>query len=759
MKNILFLFKLILYSTLSFGQETPEVLAKEAMQAYESSKDSDVFKCMIALEGAIQNYLYFDAKKAHSALQFATVMADTSEVEVVRAMSFYLSGTVEKSTGDLDKAIKLFEQAEVIFQKENLYKNTPGDHDFTASKINRYKVHMKKELGDSYRLLGEITTAQEYFKDYLELAIRDKNDDAICAAYNYLGICSDLNGDYHSGIKYYNKAIEHGELIDYPDSYITYGNMAISYYNLGERRKSLENLLIMADGAERIGNKLHQANAYGNIRLILTEIEDYEAFFDYGEKVEKVYIETENKWFLARLYNSNALTYLKLDSLGMAMEMVEKSLALSRQNNLLDSECASFRIKGKILHAKKKYKEAEKWLAQALEIGESHGLEDCLFASQSLLGSNYVLQNLPRKAIDILTPSLNKYEVDGDIASTYLVKKDISKAYASIGNYNKAYHLLADCRILSDSLNDLSKVSEMARTESDYQYEKEKEIIDLENQKQQEVLLAQANTNRAIAFGIGALGLLGFWFFYNARRKNKTIAQKNEQLETLNHTKDQIFSIIGHDLRKPAVAFSNISESINYLIQKEDYGTLKKMGVEIERDGFALQKLTDNLLNWALSQRDVLPFNPLDFNLKQKTDEVITVFRRAAKEKDLELVNEITNDTEIHADPNATFTILMNLLDNAIKFTPRGGQIRITSSEHNNKVQLNVSDTGIGMNQEELSDIFALAKGKSSAGTDGESGTGLGLHLVHELVKMNKGEIRGESTLGEGTTFRVSLPK
>ena len=223
-------------------------------------------------------------------------------------------------------------------------------------------------------------------------------------------------------------------------------------------------------------------------------------------------------------------------------------------------------------------------------------------------------------------------------------------------------------------------------------------------------------------------------------------------------TKDQIFSIIGHDLRKPAVAFNNISESVNYLIQNEDYDTLKQMGTEIERDGFALQKLTENLLNWALSQRDVLPYKPSSFNLRAKTEEVFSSFHRAANEKGLILTNEVSVGTTIYADPNATFTILMNLIDNAIKFTSRGGQVTVESSQVDGKVQLLISDTGVGMQQDQLVDMFVLSQGKSHKGTEGEKGTGLGLHLVNELVKMNKGEIQGESQLGTGTTFRVRLP-
>jgi len=538
-KYVFLLLSFMLASSSFFGQETSEEIAEQAMQLYESHKDSDVFTCMVALEYAIASYLTYDAEKAREALQYASTIADTSQINILSAMTLYLAGMVESSTGNLDRAIKLFSEAEVIFKKDDIY---TGDKNFTLSDVEVYKADIKRGIGDSYRKKGEIVTAKEFFQEYLDYALKNEHDPSIGAAYGYLGICSDLEGDYHAAIEFYNQAIAFGKLKQLPDIYVTYGNLGFSYYALGERRKSLEYFLINADGAEDAGNLVNLANAYTNIRDVLIDLEDYEGFFDYGKKAETIFKENESNWFLARLYNENAETYIELDSLELAIDMVDKSIAISQENNFSDAECVSLRLTGEILQSKKNYTGAEEWLAKAVEYGKSNGLQECEYTSLLSLGSNYVLQRKDREAIEILKLTINKYSEDQNNMALMPAKKNISKAYASIGNYNKAYQSLTDYIILNDSLNDLSSVSKLARTKSDYQYEKEKEINDLENQKQQEILVAQANTNKAIAFGIGAIGLLGFWFFYHARRKNNTIALKNQQLESLNHTKDQIFS-------------------------------------------------------------------------------------------------------------------------------------------------------------------------------------------------------------------------
>ena len=99
----------------------------------------------------------------------------------------------------------------------------------------------------------------------------------------------------------------------------------------------------------------------------------------------------------------------------------------------------------------------------------------------------------------------------------------------------------------------------------------------------------------------------------------------NQQLEQLNRTKDRIFSIIGHDLRKPAIAFRGITQKVNYLLKKKDYETLERLGNEIEKDALSLNQLTDNLLSWALTQKDVMPYNPKAIEVAPLVEEQLSI--------------------------------------------------------------------------------------------------------------------------------------
>ena len=104
------------------------------------------------------------------------------------------------------------------------------------------------------------------------------------------------------------------------------------------------------------------------------------------------------------------------------------------------------------------------------------------------------------------------------------------------------------------------------------------------------------------------------------------------------------------------------------------------------------------------------------------------------------------------------YTVLLNLIDNAIKYTYEGGEIILDAQEANGQFVITVQDTGQGMSEQQMNKLFNLSKDKSIKGTRGEKGTGLGLHIANELVKINKGNIEVTSQLGQGSRFDIVLP-
>lgn len=236
------------------------------------------------------------------------------------------------------------------------------------------------------------------------------------------------------------------------------------------------------------------------------------------------------------------------------------------------------------------------------------------------------------------------------------------------------------------------------------------------------------------------------------------IEQQAEELRQLNATKDRLFAIIGHDLRKPALAFRGISKKVNFLIQQNDFDTLHQFGQQLDRAAFSMNNLLDNLLNWALKQRKVLPYDPKVINVQEATTEIYALFEEMANEKGIDLQLKIAPSAQVFSDPNAFATIVRNLLDNAIKYTPKNGVIQLKAIPSTQEVKLIVEDTGVGITADKLEHLFDLEQNKSSRGTAGETGSGLGLNLVKDLVELNRGTIKVISELHKGTRFEVLLP-
>ncbi len=265
--------------------------------------------------------------------------------------------------------------------------------------------------------------------------------------------------------------------------------------------------------------------------------------------------------------------------------------------------------------------------------------------------------------------------------------------------------------------------------------------------------------------------ILGYyrWHLYNLKKRNETlerevlrrtetIRQQTEKLKEQDAVKSRIFAIVGHDLRKPAIAFRGITKKINYLIKKQDFDRIQGLGKNLEDNANALSKLTDNLLNWALTQRDVMPYQPREIQVLEIAEGVKEFFGAMLDDKQLQLRIEVPEYIYAYADQNALNTIIRNLVDNAIKYTPKEGTITIGAEAEEKFIKLFVKDTGVGIPSEKIQSIFELQKNKSEQGTQGEKGTGLGLHLVNELVRLNQGKIEVESTMHKGTMFLIYLP-
>jgi len=232
-----------------------------------------------------------------------------------------------------------------------------------------------------------------------------------------------------------------------------------------------------------------------------------------------------------------------------------------------------------------------------------------------------------------------------------------------------------------------------------------------------------------------------------------------EKLQKTIFEKDRLMSIIAHDLRSPFSGFLGLLEMINREYAELNDDEIKEILSTLELSAHSLFSLIENLLEWSKSQSINTLFQAENINIKTICDEVITLQSVNAGKKHITISKNINPQHNVIADGNCVETILRNLISNAVKFTQEYGEIMVSSAEFGNKVRITVEDSGVGMSQTQIQNLFKLDKTATRHGTSGEKGAGLGLILCKELTELNKGNLEVESVVGVGTSFSVYLPK
>lgn len=237
--------------------------------------------------------------------------------------------------------------------------------------------------------------------------------------------------------------------------------------------------------------------------------------------------------------------------------------------------------------------------------------------------------------------------------------------------------------------------------------------------------------------------------------QNTQILAQNKMLEQVNDEKNRLFSIVSHDLKSPLDSIKGFLELLSSDVLDHDEK------IKIEEDLLEQTKYTSdllmNLMSWAKAQMQGVTVNLLPHNLKDIVEQVAANKLSIAARKGIKLTYSIYPTIEVVCDVDMLHIVLRNLINNALKFTPSGGEVYLKATKKDNKAVISVQDTGIGIAPEKQEQIFTL-KTRSTYGTNKEKGIGLGLLMCKEFTEYQNGEIWFESEQGKGTTFYISLP-
>lgn len=239
---------------------------------------------------------------------------------------------------------------------------------------------------------------------------------------------------------------------------------------------------------------------------------------------------------------------------------------------------------------------------------------------------------------------------------------------------------------------------------------------------------------------------------------NSQLKDAKEQAEQANDLKDKFVSLVAHDLRSP---LAGIISALEFL-HTDDETPLNEEHQEIVgrllEIGKSLVQMIEDVLNIGRLKTGKITAKPQHLNARKTVESMLNNLSYLAKQKDIELINEIADNATLYADPALYVEVLQNIASNGIKFCNKGDSIRFYTPEAQPSV-IAIQDTGIGIPADLIPKLFKIEEKTSTPGTSGEKGTGFGLPFSQDIMRAHGGELRVESVLGEGTTFFVHLPE
>lgn len=687
---------------------------------------AQTFSYVDSLESALKGSIGHD--KVTILLDLANYYA---EIDPDKAIKFAgeITGMPQTELAEKSEGYKIL--ADAYFYK-NDYWGAIGFYDSSArinsSVYGSMSMEYAERLGDigfCYDLMVHYDKAIEHFRKALAISYFNDREDEIANNLNNIGKIYYQWGNYDSSIYYFENAValdkKLGEQVYIG---IDLNNIAKVYESWGKFRQALMYYKESLQIAEKEGNENSVAIRNSNIGNIYKALGNFDsAIYHYKVALEIDEKNANEQKIGIRLANLGEIFFLTGD-FSPALSYYREALTIFRKAGNPESEALVLKNLGDLYTEAGNTLKAEKCYMQSLKIADSLNLRPIQLS----------------------------------------VFKQISSLYEKTGNYKESlvYHRKYDT--LEDSLFTAEKHRQLAEYQTLYQTEKKQKEIELLSKEKaiRDSDLKRAKNYRIFLMTVSAmLVMLAVLLFSRYRLKRKTnilLSKKNDELTLLNATKDKFFSIIAHDLKNPLSGFITISRSLNENADNLSTDEIQYFTKELHHTSRQLYELLQNLLQWARSQTGSLKYNPEAKELHTLVEENFSLLQSNAHKKHIKLVNETQPDTMVYADPNMVNTVLRNLISNAINFSNPQGKITIQSRRENENILVAVSDTGIGIEPDDIPKLFRIDIDTSKIGLAGGKGTGLGLILCKELISKNAGEISVSSEAGKGSTFLFTLP-
>ncbi len=647
-------------------------------------------------------------------------------------------------------------------------------------------------LVDNYNWLAmlyaysNVDSLLKYAKKALEFAHQADYKQGTGDALFYISYGYDQTGNWEEAIKNLEDAIViYKQLKDTTSLVGSYLNLGVLYSYGTQQVKGLEYIINAKNLAEKKGDRFGLPEAYTNIGSYYEYLKEYRGAFRYYSKALEIE-EEENETDNISMSNI-ALGYIniKLKNLDGALQNLEQARKLLPQIEDLHRETEVLILFAYYYIEVDNLAEAEVTIQKADSMKNEQKFERLNADLSYLSGKIYLKRKQYQKALFefdkaiSFSNNLQKYDLLNDIYT------DKAEAHAMLGQFEKAYEM----QVLKNRSNELLQPNKIAQVLGEFEREELLKEERAQQKLEQELEAEKTRSNKyrervqlqVTAFSsvllIILLIIVSYYAIlrkkhaqmlrenYNTINRQKVMLEKNfnqlaedeKKLKKLNATKDKFFSIIAHDLKNPFNVMIGISDLIRTNADIKHTKEFEAMIDGMFQAATSGYNLLENLLEWSRTQTDNIQFSPENFPMEKIFLANKMLFKEAAHTKNISISWPSAN-VEVYADYNMVNFIFRNLMNNAIKFSHKGGKIDVIVDSNEKMLLCTIKDTGIGMNADTLSKLFKIEYSVQQNGTANEKGTGLGLILCKEFVEKNNGTISVESKEGKGSSFTFELP-
>jgi signal transduction histidine kinase len=570
-------------------------------------------------------------------------------------------------------------------------------------------------------------------------------------ALNYLGIVYRKLGNLDKSYDYYKLALNLANVLkDSVQIGYTYNNLTDYYLRKASYTIALENVLISYQIFEKLNNKVGIAYSLNYLGEIYIQHGDFEKALYYLEKASQLRLQLAHLRGYSKTLTNMGIIYFKQKDFTKAEGHYVQAMVINTEIGYKKGNSRVLSLMSDINYENKQFDIALNQAKESLEIDYEIKNKSGIISNHNKLGLIYLeLKNYStaKKSFETALSLANESgHLDLEMQS-YLY---LSKYYSAINENKKGLEYLKKYISIKEEIYSNENMGQFADLQTLFAT-KQKEIENtlLKNQ----IEFKTRNNQFLFAFFIVTLIIILLLI-----SKYKTQNKANNLLKELNSSKDKFFSILAHDLKNPFQVLIGYTDLLQDSFEEFSKDEIKTAITSINSVSHNVYKLLEGLLEWSRAQTGRMEYTPTQFKLSVEANSVLELYSQNSTSKGISLVSKIDESINLFADKNMINTILRNLVSNGIKFTKRGDSVSILSECSVNEIKIIVEDTGIGMSEKVVDSLFRIDIHHTTLGTEGEIGTGVGLMLCSELVKLHKGSIWVESKLGRGSKFIFTIP-